>query len=209
MIYKLDCVLTTDGLTDFAKSLGQKVKHVPSNLKYVLDYYSESLQSASGAVKYPEHLDQEFTANFPLYKDNFITLKWNIAVANELIKEYSISVTTLCINEVLSSSTVTEVNSSHLDYALKNNNPIIVAEMPQSPTKNIVIDGNHRVISRLHKSYRAIDAHVLQPSIHMLAMSSDLYCVLFGVYFNLAFLLSYMSGKQTMEELVRGMYRFN
>ena len=209
MVYKLDCVLTTEGLTEFAKSLGLKVKYVPSNLKSVLDYYSEVLQLASGVVKYPKHLDQEFTADFPLYKDNYITSKWNITVANELVKEYSIPVTTLCINEVLPSSTVTEVNLSHLDYALKNNNPIIVAEMPQSPTKNIVIDGNHRVISRLHKGYHTIDAYVLQPSIHMLAMSSDLYTVLYGIHFNLAFILSYMTGKSTMEDLVRGMCRFN
>lgn len=63
---------------------------------------------------------------------------------------------------------------SHIDGFEKNDDPILLIQFPLGECELLVIDGNHRLSSRIYKKVRRIDAYIADYSMSLIGLS-DLF----------------------------------
>lgn len=95
-----------------------------------------------------------------------------------------------------------------MSKALNNYAPIITASYPPLTTKNkfLIIDGNHRVISKHEAGQTEISGYLLSSDQHLPAMVRSIHRTLYKIHFNYYTIASYIGGIITEEELNESLY---
>ena len=150
---------------------------------------------------------QNFDTDFKFGEDQFYNMSWNVELAEEVIKKNKIKAKVIEIKHLQSTLLRSTFNENHFDYALNNQNPIIVGHYPQSEEKYIIIDGNHRVMARNKKNINKVKAYVLKPNEHLQAMNGDIYRALYKVHFNYWLLIKLVAGELSKEDFYKKMYK--
>lgn len=89
------------------------------------------------------------------------------------------------IKTLLPSLQGTEIHTNYLSKAEENTKPIIIAILPfLYATPNIVIDGNHRVVSRVDKASQIL-GYQLPPRVHINYMADGLSRAIYISHYNL------------------------
>jgi len=202
-VYKLDKIFTEEY---FYLMLPKPPVLRISNLQDFLSHYKKQIQKQETFEKFLNfNAEQIYTAEFFFGDNQFYRISWNIAKAEAVIIENNVPVVKLELEKVSNSIFEKDINFSHLEIAKQNNKPIIAAFY--EPTQELIpIDGNHRVYVRLQENEKTIDAYLLSPRGHMLAMCSALDHLLYMFAHNLNVLGCYVCGEIDYERLERGMY---
>lgn len=183
------------------RAKGFKIKNLPNNLEDVLKHYRDCLKEAYNTniclVK-----GETFTQEFVLDDGISYNISWNITIAKKLIENSKTKVTSFSVEELYEQVKKKEIDLQHLSKAITNKEPIIIAYYPSSPQPNVVIDGNHRVAANYRAGIKEIDTYVLNPNEHLQAMTSEFDRLLFGIYFNLAWIGDFIIDEITFEQMV-------
>ena len=203
--YKLNKLLTKDYLYHSVRDLGFKETLNLRNVNQLLNKYRKILFEA-------EQLPitrgiQNFETDFQFEDEQFYKMSWNVEFAEEVIKKNKIKAKVIEIKHLESSLIRSSYNEDHLDYALQNQNPIIVGHYPMSEEKYIIIDGNHRVMARNKKNIRKVKAYVLKPNEHLQAMNGEIYRALYKVHYNYWLLIKLVAGELSKEDFYKRMYK--
>lgn len=203
--YKLDKVFTEEA---FYNNLAASPILKLSNLQEFLTHYQEQVTHHTHSGEYLDtKTDQIYTSEFFFPTNQFYQISWNIQKARELILEHSIPVDKLELHKLSNTIFDEDIEHHHLPNALHNDDPIIVVFY--EPTQEFIpIDGNHRAYARLQKNQKYIDAYILPPQIHMLAMCSTLDYALYMFAHNLNALGCYVCGAIDYDRFMDEMYRF-
>lgn len=180
---------------------GFEVKNIPTNLDEVLNHYRECLKETYNKNVYLVK-GETFTQEFVLDDEISYNISWNISTAKELIKDYKIQSTTFDVKELYEQVKKKDISNVYLKKAIRNKEPIIIAYYPTSPQPYVVIDGNHRVAANYQAGKKNIKAYVLKPSLHLQAMASEFDRLVYGIYFNLAWIGDFIIGEITFEQMV-------
>jgi len=135
---------------------------------------------------------------------------WDIDKARLIIQYKKIPVQRLQVDLLASSVSEAGINRSYLKKASANNEPIIVAYLNMFE-KMVILDGNHRVMSRYKKGFKEIDAYVLKPHDHYFALIDDRSRALYLVTSAMKSIGDYLQGdisKKSLMQYVRGLENF-
>lgn len=203
--YKLDKVFTEDY---FYKKLTKPPIFKLRNLQEVLSHYKEQIQNQETTGQFLDFKTvQTYTSKFFFDDNQYYKISWNIAKAEEIIAESNAPVVKFNLEKLSDSLFEKDITPSYLNIAKNNKNPIIIAAY--EPTQGYIpIDGNHRAFARLKENKKTIDAYILSPQGHMLAMCSTLDYALYMFAHNLNVLGCYVCGEISHERFIEEMYRF-
>ena len=177
------------------------------NFSEELERYSNILKKtkrASGLFNFGETFVQKINID----DINLYVVKWSISAVKKVIKKYSSPERKFTLNSIVHVVDQKHINKSHLDVSLNNKTPIILASYPPmaGKTKFLIIDGNHRVISKHNDGQQEILGYMLEPHEHMEAMVSDIHRTLFKIHFNYLKIASYIGGMISRQELDEILY---
>lgn len=173
------------------------------NLKEELNYYKIKLAEAE---KEPISIDigQEYIHETGFENigipNNFYEIRWSIPRIKQITQKYDIPVSSFPIHQLLESIDPRHIKKEHLEYALKNTEPVIVVYFQPLQTY-LVIDGNHRVVSRFASGEDYIPAYILNSKQHIEAMTGNIYTTLYKIHWNISIIFGYIAGNITEEEL--------
>ncbi len=194
----MDTALQLYGLT--------KKKSYPG-LQQVLMNYKNRLKKSS---RFPGFFNfgETFTQMIKINDNNFYVVEWSIPVAKKAIKNYDLPLCKFSLDEMIHLVDQKYINKSYLSIALINNSPIFIASYPPAVTKNkfLIIDGNHRVISKHQNGQKEIIGHMFEPYQHLQAMVNDVYRTLYKIHFNYYRIASYVGGVISRKELDETLY---
>jgi|GEM_PF-4343901 len=77
------------------------------------------------------------------------------------------------------------LNKTHIEKALYNNEPIIVGYHPGISPPFVIIDGNHRVASKINMGENYVLGYLLKPTMHLKCMATKLDQALYLTHHNL------------------------
>lgn len=176
-------------------------------LSSLLARYKKKLKK-SLAYSFPFSYGETYSQCVRIDENNYYQMGWNISSAKKVVKRYKVSVSGLSLNDLVNAVDQQCINRSHLEVALQNNAPIIVALYPPLNTEPrlFIIDGNHRVIAKFEDGQEEISAYVLSPEQHMKALIGAGYKVLYKIHHNYCLIVRYMGGEITTDELVQLIY---
>jgi hypothetical protein len=149
-----------------------------------------------------------YTHHFP--NNNYCKMCWDIDKAKLIVKYKNIPIQKLQVDILASNISEEAIDHSYLGKAFDNNVPIIVAYL-HMVKKTVILDGNHRVMSRYLKSIREIDAYVLQPQDHYFAMIDDRSRALYLVTSAMKLITDYLEGnipKKALMQCISGLNNF-
>ena len=123
-----------------------------------------------------------------LVGNSHYTITWNVELAKSVAKKYypqgsNFEFYTPAIAKAV---TIDNLNRAQLNKALSNNKPIIVGYHAATLPPFIIIDGNHRVASRINAGKMQISGYLLKPSMHLECMATKLDQVLYLIHHNFA-----------------------
>jgi hypothetical protein len=125
---------------------------------------------------------------------------WSVPLAQKVIEQGTAMHMDFFVPAIANYVDASNLKPYHLQTALSNPRPIIVADYPCIRAL-VVIDGNHRVFSRYTAGIRYVEGYRLSPELHMQAMVSDYHRTLYKVNTNLSVILGYMLNSMTMEQV--------
>jgi hypothetical protein len=177
----------------FIELLKKYRQYIISDLEKTEDTKKENLSDS----------EEEFSCYEQLFYINKFCYKiiWSISNANEIIKKYNIPKKEYKIDELLPLVTESNIVKSHLEKAIDNDKPIIIASCPATTAGICVIDGNHRVISKYNNKQNTIEGYLLEPEQHIAAMLLDIHRILYKIHNNIFEILKYMNNEIELEDL--------
>jgi hypothetical protein len=184
--FKLNNYLTKgDILRYLTKKQVNNLPEIDSILLRIKNFADEySISSGHGQV-------YTYTHHFP--NSNYCKMCWDIDKAKLIVKYKNIPIQKLKVDIFASNISDEAIDHSYLGKAFDNNEPIIVAYLHMFK-KMVILDGNHRVMSRYLKNIREINAFVLQPQDHYFAMIDDRSRALYLVTSAMRFITDYLEG---------------
>lgn len=110
---------------------------------------------------------ETFARKIKINDDNFYVVAWSISVAKKIIKKFNLALIKLSLNKIINVVDQRYINDSRLGFALNNNASIILASYPSlAKNKFLIIDGNHRVLSKYQDGQKNIQGYMLEPQHH-------------------------------------------
>lgn len=186
---------------------GLTKKNSYPGLQQLLINYRNRLKKSS---KFPSffNLGETYTNRIKINDRNHYVVVWSIAVAKKVIKKYNPPLCKFSLDEIIHLVDQKYINQSYLDIALNNNAPIITASYPPMVTKNkfLIIDGNHRVISKHKDGQKEILGYMFEPHQHIQAIVTEFCRTLFKIHFNYYKIASYIGGVISDIELEKALY---
>lgn len=203
-VFQLDEILTESGFIELAISEGIIIKKELKNLSNILKEYKDVLEEQK---EYELHKGERILENFiPYSNGDYYNLIWSVDKAEVIIKKYNIMINKLDLSEIYTSVSEKKINKSHLNFASKNINPIIVGQFEPSG-KAVIIDGNHRVYSKYQNGDTEILAYLLSPKYQIQVMVGEIFKNLYKINSNLRYILEYVAGYSTEKELKNSLYK--
>ena len=152
--------------------------------------------------------EEQYTERIVIDDEKFYFVTWSIPAANRVIEKDNPSLCKFCLKEIVDIVDQRCINKSHLSKALNNHAPIIAASYPPLTTKNkfLIIDGNHRVISKYEAGQTVIPGYLLSPDQHLQAMVRSVHRTLYKIHYNYFTIASYIGGIITEEELNKSLF---
>ena len=201
----LDAILNECYYLKSIEARGARIKYIPSNLgqefsnykKCVKDTLATNVLTINGEV---------FNQEFFIDEYNYYFINWCIPTAKRLILENQLKPEDIDLKGIIDQVRRNEIDQNYLPFALKNEQPIIVAYYPLCPQTKVVIDGNHRVLSKYDAGEQTIKAFDLFPHIHLQAMTSNLDRLLYKIHHNLTWLGESIAGHLSAEDLQRKLF---
>lgn len=183
-----------------------KAREYPE-LSSLLGRYQKKLKK-SLAYSFPFSYGETYSQCVRIDENNYYQMGWNIASAKKTVKRDRVPVSGVALKDLVNVVDQQYINRSHLEVALQNNAPIIVALYPPLNTEPriFIIDGNHRVMAKFEAGQDEISAYVLSPEQHMKALIGEGYKVLYKIHHNYCLIVRYMGGEVTTEELAQSLY---
>ncbi len=205
-LYQLDQFLTKEYFYYFLRKSGFHKRFKIGNANQLFAKYRNLLMEAEDypIIRGPE---QNFNRDVQLGNGQFYTMSWDVNRAEEMIKEIKMKPKMIDISIIKPSVLQADYNEEHLDYALENQDPIIIGYYPQLKEKYVIIDGVHRVTARYKNNIKKIPAYDLQPSQHLQVMNGRIYQVLFKIHYNYLLLVRLSAGVLPKEIVLKKMYR--
>lgn len=189
-IYLLDQFLTVPYLKELVKSNGLKmVNPPPQELEETLKYYKQCLRSS---LDEPYIMTDHPKANvrIPLNQDEYYCMEWNMTKLKYLIKRAQIKKAEVT-EKIIASSLPAQCEGD------KDGNWTMLS-FPPITSKYILAEGNKENISTDQKIW---DAYLIQPQIHLQAVTRSIYRNLFAIHFNYSLICSYVAGQLTLKEV--------
>ncbi|PKM47984.1 MAG: hypothetical protein CVV03_01075 [Firmicutes bacterium HGW-Firmicutes-8] len=152
--------------------------------------------------------EEHYTEKIVISDRNFYFVTWNIPTAKQIIERDEPPLGEFCLKEIVDIVDLKCINESHLGKALNNEAPIITASYPPLTTKNkfLIIDGNHRVISKYEAGQTVIPGYLLSPDQHIQAMVRSVHRTLYKIHYNYFMIASYIGGVIGEQELRESLY---
>lgn len=167
---KLENVLMDHKLEEHAKELRNYKKRIDS--------------SAIPKIEFGKKEYFGRTIDFPEFDNNFYNIFWDIERAKKIIKKNNLIPYKIDYSHALNYVDKTNINNARLAFALHNNEPIIMANYDPL-NLDFVIDGNHRVYSRVRSKPRFIVGYVLTTEQSLDSMAGELFRNLFISHYNI------------------------
>jgi len=152
--------------------------------------------------------EEHYTEKVVIDDKNFYFITWNIPAVKRIIERDNPTLSIFSLKEIVDMVDRRCINKSHLSKALNNEAPIIAASYPPLMTQNklLIIDGNHRVISKYEAGQTVIPGYLLSPDQHIQAMVRSVHRTLYKIHYNYFMIASYIGGIITEEELNESLY---
>ncbi|MGY6210900.1 hypothetical protein ACXEO8_13000 [Cytobacillus firmus] len=189
-IYLLDEFLTVPYLEELVKSNGLKmVNPPPQELEETLKYYKQCLR---GSLDEPYIMTdhQKAKVRIPLNQDEYYCMEWNMTKLKYLIKRAQIKKAEVT-EKIIASSLPAQCEGN------KDDN-LTLLSFPPITSKYILAEGNKENISTEKKIW---DAYLIQPQIHLQAVTRSIYRNLFAIHFNYSLICSYVAGQLPLKEV--------
>ena len=189
-IYFLDEFLTVPYLKELVKSNGMKIVNPPpQELEETLKYYKQRLRSSLDEP-YIINDHQKAKVRIPLNQDEYYCMEWNMTKLKYLIKRAQIKKFEVT-EKIIASSFPAQCEGN------KDGN-LTLLSFPPITSKYILAEGNKENMSTDQKIW---DAYLIQPQIHLQAVTRSIYRNLFAIHFNYSLICSYVAGQLTLEEV--------
>lgn len=189
-IYFLDEFLTVPYLKELVKSNGLKmVNPPPQELEETLKYYKKRLRSSLDEP-YIMNDHQKAKVRIPLNQDEYYYMEWNMTKLKYLIKRAQIKKVEVT-EKIIASSLPAHCEGD------KDGNWTLLS-FPPITSKYILAEGNKENINTDQKIW---DAYLIQPQIHLQAVTRSIYRNLFAIHFNYSLICSYVAGQLPLKEV--------
>lgn len=203
----LNAFLKSDFMDRFLEIYGLSPKYDYPFLSRDLKQYKRRLSSLprlSGLLNFGEISYQDIHID----EDNFYQVAWSIPVAKRIIRKYDPPLLEFQLKEMAPLVDKKGINQRHLDVALRNSAPIILALYPLLVTVNklLIIDGNHRVTAKEKDGQIKIPGYLLEPQHHMKAMIGEVDRTLYKIHSNYYHIACYMGGLINEQKLKEGLF---
>jgi hypothetical protein len=205
----------------FFKSKGVKIVNQFPDLPRIIEKYHSRLEKAKDSnpfdeITVPKSANEAKTLlnkywNSQYYEqkidlpvgNDFYTVRWSVPKAQEVIKTYNIGEIKFFTNVVSEGVTKDTINQNFLETAYKNEDPIIVVRYPLLSTRTqlLVIDGNHRVISRSEKGEQYTKGYLLDTKFQEKALAGEMDRVLYRIHYNIGMIVNYLMGEFTKTKM--------
>lgn len=167
-----------------------KFKQIHPQFKGIIEDYERQLKeiSVKRNISMKRHEEQFYTQNFYLNDDSFYSIIWSVERAKEIaIENYKEGPNMkFFVPTVYHSVRKEDINIPYLDIALDNNEPVIIGYHSAISKPNIiVIDGNHRIVSRAQAGISYVQGYFLTPKMHIECMLTNLDQLLYKIHHNL------------------------
>lgn len=199
--FKLDYVFTSDYirglLNEKELNFDDSVLRLLKKAENLVHEYSISNSLCSG---FGNNQYYTFISN-TLAKDNFFSLTWDIEKLKAIIAYKQLSPVHLSVSRLSTLINSSTIEQEFLAPALKNNEPILVGYLPFANI-HVIIDGNHRVMSRQFKGINTIKGFTLNPEDYFFAMPDDTSRSIFYALTTIKTICDYLVGNETKENLL-------
>jgi hypothetical protein len=144
--------------------------------------------------------DENFSQEITFPSDEYYYVTWNIEKAKEIIKRdniYPQKFECVFISQDINFNTVDQTKFS---YALRNQEPIIIVDynvVHNSTGGLIVIDGNHRLVSRTLQGVKYIEGYTLNREQQFEALADEFDICIYKIHSNIHYIMDYMMGRET------------
>lgn len=135
------------------------------------------------------------------FEGEYYNLIWNVEKLVEVINENKIKPRWFSVTKLMKVVDKEGINEFALDNAKGNKMPIIVGYFSQLNPSYIVLDGNHRVMSRYQRHKCFIKGYELLPQYLAKGLAGDIFKDLFFMHLNIYTVLTYIVGKISEKQL--------
>lgn len=177
-------------LTDFFKKVCEEIPE----LKHEISKYKQIIRNSNREIAL--HISKEslfderieyYEQTVDLYGGSYYTITWNIGLAKNIAKKHypqnpNMEFYLPTIAKFVDADTL---DKAYFHQALQNNEPIIAAYHPGVDPPFVIIDGNHRVMSKVNAGEKYISGYLLKPTMHLECMASTLDQALYIMHHNL------------------------
>lgn len=197
--FKLDNYFTKEYLyKTLEKKQVNTLLEIDTFIKRIKDFLNEYSNSS---VMYGQ--GQTYNMIIRFTNTDYCTLTWDIDKVKFIIEKFDIPVKRLNGEFLATTIAKNAIDPAYLIKAQKNNEPIIVASLPMI-NSCAVIDGNHRVISKLQQGIKVINGYYLDPQYHYFAMLNDTSRALFLALTYTENIKRYLIGEVPKSDLIEG-----
>ncbi|MDP1509358.1 hypothetical protein L8C07_01050 [Paenibacillus sp. CMAA1739] len=186
-------------LDDFFK----KMKNECPKLKSLFDDYRRRLDELKTEQEEPLTDNTEhYMQIIHLTKKSYYTITWNIETLKKVAQRnfpekpnmnFYLPNLSKCVKK-------SGIEEKRIPVALNNMEPIIVGYMSGiQDIPFIIIDGNHRVISKHSKGQEYFHGYLLKPEMHVEAMATNLDKLLYKIHHNINKHLAHLRGSKLVE----------
>jgi hypothetical protein len=146
--------------------------------------------------------EYEHQISLPIGED-FYNIIWSITKAQKVIKKYKLEPMHFMVDYIADGLAPGSVDNNYIDKARNNKEPIIAIKYPllSSPTRMIVIDGNHRLAASIKDNQQFILGYSLNPAQQYEALAGELDRAVYTVHNNLSMIIEYMIGNVSKSKL--------
>lgn len=194
--------LTTflDSILDYHYSNNRNINYyvdinkLIKNYKKKLNYYSQSQE----LIKITKSI---FSSNANIFEkvisfenNNFYKMFWNIDNAKAHFKSFQAETYNVKISDIIADVKNQKISIEVLSHAYQNKTPIIIALYPPLSDLPLVIDGNHRILSRYLKRENSVKAYILEPKSHLQFTTHEIFRLLYTIHYNSTIIFQYVNG---------------
>ncbi|MCM3708082.1 hypothetical protein M3205_20690 [Cytobacillus firmus] len=189
-IYLLDKFLTVQYLKELVKNNGLKIVNPPpQELEETLKYYKQRLRSSLDEP-YIMNDHQKAKVRIPLNQDEYYCMEWNMTKLKYLIKRAQIKKVEVT-EKIIASSLPAHCEDD-------NDDNWTLLSFPPITSKYILAEGNKE---NIRTDQKIKDAYLIQPQVHLQAVTRSIYRNLFAIHFNYSLICSYVAGQLTLKEV--------
>ncbi|MGO4107889.1 hypothetical protein [Paenibacillus sp. YAF4_2] len=222
IMYKLDKFLTPELLLTATGQ--QRVKRYPG-LGNILAGYKRRLSETCVMTSIPNNVsflpgpsdteaklrqlpsyifnDETFTQEVTFSMGDYYRVTWNIEKAKEIIKRDNILAEEFNCEFISQDIDFSSVETERLKFASTNKDPIIVVDYHITNNSTgglIVVDGNHRVVSRTLRGVKAIKGYKLNRDQQFEALADEFDKCIYKIHSNIHYIMDYMIGRESSSE---------